>query len=171
MYSEFPAPIQKILNQAIRCLRDPDRERPDFLPVMQWLEFEGRDLLVACLHSACIHMDVVAESFTDDSMLDDDIEVGDGIDGDRARIAFGRDQIAHQFNNSSLTFHVMELETDRYPGAVLCFLVEFDPRVGFDFHAMDVCRDERHFFEAHGYDLILDPDTVSDAAILKNWTS
>jgi len=169
MTAKFPIELRHLLDQAICNLWDKNYPRPDLTSVCDWLERDGWDYVLGGFFSSYIYIKNANDYFFDGMLIENDYVVDEADVTDEIRLAFARQKINYLISESGDSLHVIELESEKMPPAVLCILMSYNLQDGDDFTSIDVDFSVEDYLESIRDDVILGQEYLSDQQILQTW--
>jgi hypothetical protein len=169
MTKKFPANLRSLVDQAICNLWDKNCPLPDLSPLGEWLEVDGWDYVVDGIYSSYADMEVLKEFLCDEMLIEYDYTAHTSEITDAIRLEFARQKIDHLLSESMDSMHVIELESENMPPAVLCILMYYHGQGGASFYSIDVDFSAEDYIESFKEDIILYQHNLSDQQILSAW--
>lgn len=171
MTAKFPVELRPLVDQAIFHLWDKKYPRPDLTPLGDWLGLgsEGWDYVVSGLFSPYVHIEDTKEFFSDEMLIEYGYAVNLSDITDEIRLKCACQRIDSLISGSLDSMHVIELESEKMPPAVICILMYYHPQGGAYFTSIDIDFSVEDYIDSIKDDIILGQDYFSHQQILKAW--
>lgn len=169
MKNNCPKPIQDVLDDLIRHLWDPNFPKPNIESLSDWLEVDGWDEVADGLYASYVYLDVVSEYFNDE-MLMEYVDVKDMQSiTDAERLTYARSRIESMVHESMDSLHIIEIDSETLPPAILGITLYYHGQGGVIFHEIKAALTPEEYIESNKGSIVMGDDDLSDEEILQMW--